>query len=269
MTRQSVCLFGLSADPPTGTGGHVGMVKALVKHFAASSISKSSFQTQGEPTNQSIYILPVYRHTFKSKQSRLTSFEHRLAMCRLAFANVIPSASANSIRVQVSEAERLAFEWAMQRNKTSFDQEQAAASFGTATLLDYLREHDNGGAAATTERQYSLALGADTFCDLVQGKWKESQRVLQTVDHFYVFDRKQGIENDSSLSLQDCLRKVGDKATLLQVDSLQDVSSSKARECTSIDQLKEMVPAPVVEYILKHGLYAIGEKQHALTTKTT
>jgi ATP-binding cassette subfamily B (MDR/TAP) protein 1 len=46
--RKKVCLFGLSADPPTGTGGHVGIVQKLASL----------------PNFDEIRVLPVYRHTF-------------------------------------------------------------------------------------------------------------------------------------------------------------------------------------------------------------
>ena len=29
--KKSICLFGLSADPPTGYGGHVGIVQTLLQ----------------------------------------------------------------------------------------------------------------------------------------------------------------------------------------------------------------------------------------------
>lgn len=84
---KTVCLFGLSADPPTGDQGHIGIVRAL----------------QEKKAWESIWVLPVYRHTYKvcgrcnagfsishqlmmkEKQDRLVSFEHRLRMCKLAF----------------------------------------------------------------------------------------------------------------------------------------------------------------------------------------
>lgn len=46
--RRSVCLFGLSADPPTGQQGHLGIVQAL------------------QQLNEwdEIWVLPVYRHTY-------------------------------------------------------------------------------------------------------------------------------------------------------------------------------------------------------------
>jgi len=46
--KRRVCLFGLSADPPTGTGGHVGIVRKL------STLSEFD----------EIRVLPVYRHTY-------------------------------------------------------------------------------------------------------------------------------------------------------------------------------------------------------------
>ena len=47
--RRKICLFGLSADPPTGRTGHVGIAQAL--------------QEQNEWNE--VWILPVFRHTFE------------------------------------------------------------------------------------------------------------------------------------------------------------------------------------------------------------
>lgn len=64
MTR--ILLFGLSANPPTGKGGHYGMMEYFSKSF------------------DEIWILPVYRHTYSSKRN-LASFQDRMEMCRLNF----------------------------------------------------------------------------------------------------------------------------------------------------------------------------------------
>jgi nicotinic acid mononucleotide adenylyltransferase len=69
--RRQVCLFGTSANPPTGDGGHVGIVQSL-----------SELQRFDE-----IRILPVYRHTFAGKRD-LVSYEHRMNMCKIAFADI-------------------------------------------------------------------------------------------------------------------------------------------------------------------------------------
>lgn len=83
--RRQICLFGTSANPPTGDGGHVQIVNSL-----------SELQRFDE-----IRILPVYRHTFSSKRD-LVSYEHRMNMCKVAFSS-IPNA-------QVSDAEQRSFD---------------------------------------------------------------------------------------------------------------------------------------------------------------
>jgi hypothetical protein len=47
--KKAICLFGLSADPPTGYGGHVGIVQTLQQ------------QNQWDE----VWVMPVYRHTYK------------------------------------------------------------------------------------------------------------------------------------------------------------------------------------------------------------
>ena len=45
--RKRVCLFGTSADPPTGAGGHLG----IARHLASMDFDE-------------VRILPVYSHMF-------------------------------------------------------------------------------------------------------------------------------------------------------------------------------------------------------------
>ena len=83
--RRRVCLFGTSADPPTGDGGHLGIVRHLISlNF------------------DEVRVLPVYRHMFGSKRGRQAPFQDRVAMCRLLVKG-IPNAT-------VSEIERRCFE---------------------------------------------------------------------------------------------------------------------------------------------------------------
>jgi hypothetical protein len=49
LRHHRVILFGLSADPPTGNGGHAGIIKALLK--------------VNELADE-IRVLPVYRHPY-------------------------------------------------------------------------------------------------------------------------------------------------------------------------------------------------------------
>jgi hypothetical protein len=53
---KKICLFGLSGDPPTGYGGHLGIVQTL----------------QQLQQFHEIWVIPVYRHTFSV--SELSSF---------------------------------------------------------------------------------------------------------------------------------------------------------------------------------------------------
>ena len=54
-----VCVYGLSANPPTGEGGHATIVAHLRRMF------------------DEVWVLPVYRHAFESK-SNLAPYDHRV-----------------------------------------------------------------------------------------------------------------------------------------------------------------------------------------------
>lgn len=63
----SVALYGLSANPPTGAGGHATIVAHLRRTF------------------DEVWVLPVYRHIFATKANNLAPYERRKRMCELAF----------------------------------------------------------------------------------------------------------------------------------------------------------------------------------------
>ena len=86
--KKRILLFGTSADPPTGEGGHVGIAKALsalVPEYC-----------------DEVRILPVYRHSFETKRDRMLPYCDRINMCELAFQG-IPN-------VIVSDSERICYE---------------------------------------------------------------------------------------------------------------------------------------------------------------
>lgn len=70
--RKRVCLFGLSADPPTGDCGHRG----IVSHLA----NMDKFDE--------IRVLPVYNHMLTSKRGKQIAFDHRVNMCRISFGDI-------------------------------------------------------------------------------------------------------------------------------------------------------------------------------------
>ena len=126
---RSVCLFGTSADPPTGVGGHRGIVMALSNLIlpparqpsagaGENSCGRSAAAGSGcivgnkvetsSPRQQlrfdEIRVIPVYRHMYNSKRGNQTSYNDRLEMCRLAFEGID--------RVTVSDCERRCFDLA-------------------------------------------------------------------------------------------------------------------------------------------------------------
>jgi len=121
-------------------------------------------------------------------------------------------------------------------------------------------------------------LGADTFVDLTDGRWRESRRVLDLLEgRILVFvrpssrsasttqrqedDSTSPDENDNdSGNLPDLEDRIGrvPNARLLRVDHLEDVSSSQVRSCDDVSQLERMVVPDVLDYIREHELYAFA-----------
>jgi hypothetical protein len=61
---RNVCLFGTSADPPTGAGGHVGIVQALTLLRSPVAQQQDNDDGVGGFAFDEIRVLPVYRHTY-------------------------------------------------------------------------------------------------------------------------------------------------------------------------------------------------------------
>ena len=160
------------------------------------------------------------------------------------------------------------------------EEERKALSVGTAALLDYLQQSqepaatdevsvgEGGGHQQTPVSsvplvpEFTLCLGADTFLDLTAGKWKESSRVLELIEgRIVVLLRKVGEggvgESDGSSPrlLEDRIREVPG-SRLLHVEHLDDVSSSRVRCCTDVDELRRMVRPEVLDYMRERKLYA-------------
>ena len=102
--KKRVCLFGLSANPPTGEGGHVGIVRELSQMMMrVKNNNDGTDSSEEEERFHEIRILPVYSHMYNEKRGMQASYEERLEMCRLAF-HEIP-------KVTVSDDEERCFEW--------------------------------------------------------------------------------------------------------------------------------------------------------------
>uniref|UniRef100_A0A7S3Q9Q3 Nicotinamide-nucleotide adenylyltransferase n=1 Tax=Chaetoceros debilis TaxID=122233 RepID=A0A7S3Q9Q3_9STRA len=208
--KRRVCLFGLSANPPTGEGGHVGIVRELsqmkMKMMKNHNDNDDATATETDNTNNveeerfhEIRILPVYSHMFNEKRGRgmQASYEARLEMCRLAFRE-IP-------KVIVSNDEEKCFEWYANKIGMTKEEDRKNIRVGTADLLDMLMDDTSTNSntsdssdSDSTQAEYSFALGADTFMDLSKLKWRRAADIFQLLNgRLVVFHRKEENENEN------------------------------------------------------------------------
>ena len=240
--REQVCLFGTSANPPTGDGGHSGIVRAL------SELTKDGDDHQEQQARfDQVRILPVYQHTFSSKRHSLASYDHRMELCRLSFQN-IP-------RTVVSDAERRSFHRKITEVMTERDIQQL--SVGTADLLEMLMEEE-------PNVDFTFCLGTDTFMDLTNWKWKRSKDVLRLLNgRIMVLHRKGMTKNDELRDRINAVNKTDGNGNieLLEIPSLQEISSSSVRSCTNEEFLEHLVTPQVLDYMRNHKLYSFSNKE--------
>jgi nicotinate (nicotinamide) nucleotide adenylyltransferase len=146
---RRILLFGSSANPPTGAGGHLGLVRWAARRDAQPEL--------GGPLD-AIWVLPVYRHVYPEK-AELAPFEDRVRMCELTFEG-----EGGPVPVEVSRVEA----------------EAAGASgpegppHGTLDVIEQLE-------ARHPDARFGLLLGADTAEDLRAGRWRRSAELLARV----------------------------------------------------------------------------------------
>ena len=130
--------------------------------------------------------------------------------------------------------------------------------------------------------EFTLALGADTFIDLVNGKWRRSEDVLKLVDYRIVVFRRLSEEGSSSSSeeikqqdaVKECIAKLqlrvdstktSTAITVTQIPSATkreigvSVSSSAARNTTDETVLREILSADVLDYVKERKMYAFSD----------
>ena len=159
-TSKVIAIFGLSADPPTGVQGHLGIVKYL--------ISLNKFDE--------IWIMPVYSHIFQNKKN-LLSYDHRFKMCQLNFEDCFDRHSRKNdncktkyCKVLVSNLEKKLHD--SQYEMRSPHESKKHERLGTIDLIRHIA--DNGIDDSTTPPDANskvnfssvdihLILGSDTF----------------------------------------------------------------------------------------------------------
>ncbi|GMF29697.1 unnamed protein product [Phytophthora fragariaefolia] len=223
MGPREVLLFGLSANPPTGAAGHMGVVSHCRDMF------------------DEIWLLPVYQHIYSSKR-QLAPFEHRVEMCRLAL-ETLQRGDGGGATLRVAQEEREMFELAA----AACDSPEQLR-LGSFDLVQFLRRRYR-------DASFSLLLGGDTYADLLAGKWKRGDELMQLVK-LLVVDRK-GVESPWRAREQ----QRNDRVTYLHVPELSDVSSTKVRATADRAELEQHVDAAVLDYMAEHKLYAFAAEE--------
>ena len=159
--------------------------------------------------------------------------------------------------------------------------DESNITVGTASLLDYLFFIYND---VDSRPNFTFCLGSDAFFDLMNGKWKDSQRIIQMLQNrLLVLYRKDNntnnnnnndptliinndimtdnnqndnnVDNDKLNRIQNCINNQCPGATLLQHNHLDNVSSTSVRQCENIDLLHTMISLPVLQYMKENHLY--------------
>jgi nicotinate (nicotinamide) nucleotide adenylyltransferase len=156
-----------------------------------------------------IWVLPVYRHAFEEKRE-MPSFEHRMAMAKIAFEPLSPKVKVLDVERRLADPSKLV---------------------GTIDVVRHLmREHP--------DVELGLLLGADTYRDLMAGRWKESDALRKLVRLVPV--SRKGVDES------------------LGGPVLEEISSTDCRRTDDAAELARVLQPEVLAYIRDHGLYAFG-----------
>ncbi|KNB45982.1 nicotinate nucleotide adenylyltransferase [Blastocystis sp. subtype 4] len=136
---KKVVLFGSSANPPTGLGGHIG----IVKYFSA--------------LFDEVWILPVFRHAYSSKR-QLESFERRIDMLLLSLRDC----NLDSSNIYVKEYEKEC----LYSLYPDYGKTEDTVQYGTIDLIRWLKQRFPGV-------EFSMIVGEDAYIDIIENKWRE------------------------------------------------------------------------------------------------
>ena len=135
------------------------------------------------------------------------------------------------------------------------EEEKQSLRVGTADLLEMFM-------AKEPDTDFTFCLGSDTFFDLTEWKWRRAKDVLKLLQGRIVVLNRPGIQRHSPESLQERVDKVNltenAQIVLLEVPSLEAISSSLVRSCRDEAQVEELVAEGVLKYIKEHRLYAFS-----------
>ena len=223
---RRIALYGLSANPPTIAH------RNIVAHLCSQRLFDE------------IWVLPVYQHIFDAKKN-LESYEHRLAMCEISLtdttgtgryardddtlvrisklekivhiASQMPNTDviSNSDRVSNSKSDSSSVKSNHDSTKSESSSSQKKTRIGTVDILEYVN-------ALYPNVEWNLILGTDTYKDLVGGKWKRADDIMNLAK-LHVFCR----ENPAEMKLLSCPSNA--EVAMYQIPGLVDISSTNVR----------------------------------------
>ena len=159
------------------------------------------------------------------------------------------------------------------------EEQKSSVRIGTADLLTMLTTDE-------PDVDFTLALGADTFIDLVNGKWRRSEDVLKLVEYRIVVFRRliEGDDDDEAPEqvkqtdneVQECIAYLRQRVldsistpeptiTVTQIPAATksnmgvSVSSSAARSTTDETVLREILSDDVLNFMKEKKMYAFSE----------
>lgn len=171
------------------------------------------------PETDAVLVLPTRLPVHKAVGSALASAEHRMQMCRLAFADV-PG-------VRFSDRELKSRE----------------KNYSITTV--------RGLKAAHPQEAFAFLIGGDSLVHFHE--WYEYRALLREIP-LYAFGRGSCAPADFAAALRE-LRAAGGDITVIETE-IRNISSSEIREKIKTGQsVAGLVPAAVEAYIRRHGLY--------------
>jgi len=224
--KRTVVLFGLSADPPTGQGGHQSIVSWAATKLSFTQhacVNQTLINFQRDIPINAIWILPVYQHPYPEKH--LADFEHRLAMSKLAFEHL----SGPRTKVEVKDIEKT-----IALSTQNIKKPNSLQNIGTIDTVHYLM-------AEYPETQFVLLLGADAYQDLCAHKWKKSSELLATIPIICIARSNASVSNES----------------IIRLNELAPISSSQIRRSNDREFLSKALHPDVFHYINTHQLYSV------------
>tara|TARA_B110000977_G_scaffold88331_1_gene117402 strand:- start:23770 stop:24705 length:936 start_codon:yes stop_codon:yes gene_type:complete len=250
-----ICVYGLSANPPTGVGGHCSIVRHLQSQF------------------DEVWILPVYRHVYSTKQN-MESYEHRRKMCELAFTHHgeigSPKKSPKQRKqnnVRVLDVEKKVVLQA-QSNAINRDLPLDSVQIGSYDILCEVQSVNNDKTI-----KFAWCLGGDAYVDLRNGKWRNHEKFQRGCEQVVV-PRNGGTEaleevglnaNTTLLEIEEVSESVSStvvREMLLERVQWQSVPGNETRQWDGRDYdpevLTDSLDPVVLRYIEENGLYGIG-----------